>query len=251
MHLSRCTEGLAVDIRQILKKSDMVIGLRNDLRKIPGILRRRGSANVLRKYIQTHQVRKLQIGAGPIAIPGWLGTDLRAGDGVVFLDATKPFPFEDDTFDYIHSEHMIEHLTWHQGLAMLRECWRVLKPGGTIRVATPDLKVLVSLYGYRTNPLAERYMRWVTDLYLGGIQVYMPAFVINSAFYIWGHKFVYDEEVLEMTLRDAGFIDIRHYAPGESDDENLRGIEQHGRIGSGNEEMNAFQTMVFEGKCPA
>jgi predicted SAM-dependent methyltransferase len=53
--------------------------------------------------------------------------------------------FEDNTFDYIFSEHMIEHVDHDGAVAMLRECYRVLKPGGTICMATPDLAVIVGL----------------------------------------------------------------------------------------------------------
>jgi predicted SAM-dependent methyltransferase len=58
-------------------------------------------------------------------------------EGTVFLDATTPFPFDCGTFDYIYCEHMIEHISWQKGQTMLRECHRVLKPRGVMRIATP------------------------------------------------------------------------------------------------------------------
>lgn len=202
-------------------------------------------------YLATHKIRKLQLGAGDNAPDGWLSTDLAPmSDRVVQLDATKPFPLGDDTFDYVHCEHMIEHITWHEGLFMLRECRRVLKPGGLVRIATPDLEVMIGLYSRRKSRLNEKYIKWITDMSLDGVDVYRAAFVINSAFSNWGHKFLYDGELLELALRKAGFTNIRRLAVGESDDENLRGIESHGRLAD-NEEMVAFETMVFEGMCTA
>jgi len=146
---------------------------------------------------------------------------------------------------------MIEHITWFEGLNMLRECHRILKPGGIIRIATPDLRVFVNLYQSTKGSIGEKYMEWHTDQYLQGVPAYKPAFLINAIFIRWGHKFVYDGELLEMSMREAGFVEIKGYSPGESDDTNLRGIEIHGRIGNYREDMNQFETMVFEGKRPA
>jgi predicted SAM-dependent methyltransferase len=205
----------------------------------------------VRNYLASHEIRKLQLGAGANAPDGWLSTDIAPlTDSVVQLDATKPFPLDDDTFDYVHCEHMIEHITWQEGLFMLRECRRVLKPGGIVRIATPDLEVIIGLYRSRKNRLNERYIKWITDMSLDGVDVYKAAFVINGVFSNWGHKFLYDGELLELAMRKAGFTNIRRLAVGESDDENLRGIESHGRLAD-NEEMVAFETMVFEGMCTA
>jgi predicted SAM-dependent methyltransferase len=239
-----------MDIRKLLKSSEMILGLRNDLWKIQRLLQGRFSTNVLKKYIESHPVKKLQIGAGPIALPGWLGTDLWPTDTVASLDATKPFPIGDCTFDYIHTEHMIEHITWFEGLTMLRECWRILKPGGTIRIATPDLRVITGLYDYSEGSIAEKYIKTTTDQYLQGIPLYRAGFVINSAFYRWGHKFLYDDELLKIALQESGFVNLKRFIPGESDDYNLRGIEMHGRIGNNEQDLNKFETIVYEAKRP-
>ena len=57
----------------------------------------------------------------------------------IYLDVCRRFPFAAETFHYIFSEHLIEHLTLEEGEAFLRECFRCLKVGGRIRIATPDL----------------------------------------------------------------------------------------------------------------
>ena len=62
---------------------------------------------------------------------------------------------------------------------------------------------------------------------------------------IGGHQFIYDHSTLRVALEKTGFVDIMNRAPGQSDDEILRGVEFHGRI-IGNEELNAFETMVME-----
>ena len=212
------------------------------------------AARAIGNYLATHPVRKLHLGAGLRSMPGWLGTDIAPrSDAVVHLDATAPFPIADDTFDYVFSEHMIEHMSWHAGRAMLEECHRVLKPGGTVRVATPDLAVLLALYGkergQERDAAAERYLRWIVDRALPGIPAYRASFVINNAFRAWGHQFLYDDELLGEAMREAGFTNVRRCAYGESGDHNLRGVELHGR-NIGDEEIARFETMIFEADRP-
>ena len=202
-------------------------------------------------YIGSHPVRKLHLGAGSAGAAGWLCTDLSPqSDAVVPLDAAKPFPIADGTFDYVFSEHMIEHMPWQAGSRMLDECFRVLKPGGTIRIATPDCAVLLALYKEPRDEASQRYIRWITDKALPGVDVYSPVFVINNAFRNWGHQFLYDEPVLTLALTRAGFVNVRRCRYGESHDPNLSNIESHGR-NVGNEAMAAFETMVFEADRPA
>src|SRR5260221_172664 len=98
-------------------------------------------------YLETHPIHKLQLGAGSNVLDGWFNTDmLPVPPTIFFLDCTKRFPFADATFHYVFSEHHLEHLSYREGLSMLRECCRVLRPDGKIRIATPDLEVLLGLY---------------------------------------------------------------------------------------------------------
>ena len=113
--------------------------------------RRRGSGALDRRLIEDYLARggpaKLHIGCGENLLEGWLNSDLYPGsDRVLHFDATGRFPFADATFDYVFSEHMIEHVPYEGALSMLRECRRVLKPGGRARISTPDLRFLVGLY---------------------------------------------------------------------------------------------------------
>ena len=48
----------------------------------------------------------------------------------------EPFPFEDDTFDIVYHKSLIEHLYSPEHL--MRETYRVLKPGGRVIILTPD-----------------------------------------------------------------------------------------------------------------
>jgi predicted SAM-dependent methyltransferase len=200
------------------------------------------------RYLKSHTIRKLQLGAGSNALEGWLNTDKYAAHpGVTFLNAEHRFPFADNTFDYVFSEHLIEHLSYEQGLPMLRECFRVLKPAGKIRIATPDLETLAGLYAQQKTYLQQRYIHWIIDTFLPQADAYRESFVINNAFRNWGHRFLYDQATLECALASAGFADIVKQSVGESQDNVFRGIESHG-LAAGDEEMNRFETMVLEAR---
>lgn len=205
---------------------------------------------IIESYLKSHRIRKLQLGACRNVFKGWLNTDaLSVARGVIPLNVTKPFPVGDGTFDYIFSEHIIEHLAYDKGIFMLSECCRILKPGGRIRIATVDLEVLIGLYTHRKEESQRKYIKWIIDNHLPQVDAYRESFVINAIFKSWKHKFIYDRSTLQYALEKAGFVDVRPCKVQESDDENLRGIEHHGRA-CGNEEMNKFETFVLEAKRP-
>ena len=111
---------------------------------------------LIERYLSAHPVAKLHIGCGGNQLAGWLNTELCPRGDEVFLDATRPFPFDDHTFALIYSEHMIEHIPYGSAAHMVRECFRVLEPGGTIRLVTPNLAFLRSLLEGPPDPHRRR-----------------------------------------------------------------------------------------------
>jgi len=219
----------------------LINNLRADLhRAILTLTRRR----VISRYVATHATRKLHIGCGPNLLDGWLNTDI-SGRLAIRMNATRRFPFEDNTFDYVFSEHMIEHIEYPEALFMLEECHRVLKPGGRIRVATPDLETLLRLYCAEPTANQRHYIEWSTDKYLPEAEGYRAAYVINQHMRGLGHLFIFDEESLRTALEKTGFRDVVRWAPGESSDDALKRLERHGEA-IGNEAINRFETLVVE-----
>lgn len=202
------------------------------------------------QYCARQAVRKLQIGCGYRPIDGWFNTDLTPRkDQVAYLDVSERFPFADETFDFIHCEHMIEHLPYPVGAHMLQECARVVKPGGVIRLATPNLRTLIDLYADIKSDTQQRYLRFSADRYLPEIGIASDTFVINNFFRNFGHQFIYDPKTLTEALHRAGLTNVTPRAVGESDYEPLRGIEQHGQDIT--DEFNRLETFVLEASKPA
>ena len=90
---------------------------------------------------------KANIGCGHRFHKDWINLDALPADPTVRRFACgEPLPFESDSVDFVYSSHMIEHLRPQAGLEFLSECLRVLKPGGWIRLVTPDFENLLIEY---------------------------------------------------------------------------------------------------------
>lgn len=73
-------------------------------------------------------------------LPGWINADHSSSTkGVLKVNLLKPLPFKDESFDVVYHSQFIEHLTEEKAHYFLSECYRILRPGGVLRVVTPDL----------------------------------------------------------------------------------------------------------------
>jgi predicted SAM-dependent methyltransferase len=201
----------------------------------------------VRRYLATSAVPKLHIGAGKNLLSGWLNTNWYPNtNAAVFLDATKRFRLPSDSFDYAYSEHMIEHLTEPGGANMIREAFRVLKPGGKFRLSTPDINFLIRLMRSDLSDVEKQYIRWA-GVPTQGDEGPTALSVVNNFVRAWGHTFIYDEPTLAASMRAAGFIDITPFKVLESDDPELAGLENVGRMGEG---FLQLETMTLQGSKP-
>lgn len=143
---------------------------------------------------------KLHIGCGDHRLEGWRNVDIVAAPTVdVLADCVRGLPFRDGSAAFIHCEDLIEHLDAAGGAAFLRECFRVLRPGGVLRLLTPDLRALIEKVYLRRE---SRHLRWcAAQLRTSG-----PCEALNMHLRMNGeHRFVYDEEHLRRTLSETGF----------------------------------------------
>lgn len=202
------------------------------------------------EYLASVESPKLHLGAGPVLLPGWLNTDLEPSHpAIVRLDAAEPLPFADASLDRIFAEHLIEHLDYRPGLSFLRESRRVLRAGGIIRLATPDLRQISRLMLDDLDETQEAYVRLINGWFGQDPESTDPTFAVNSSFYGHGHRFLYTAEVLRASLEVAGFESIEFNQPLVSRHQDLVGLETHGRI-LGDERLNTYECMVLEATVP-
>jgi len=279
-------------LREFLKKSKFLVFAARSVRASMELWRETSSARnserrrqialaaeqeVIDRYLTQQKKRMLHVGAGTHPLPGWLNTDLEPMEsGIIHLDALQSFPFEDGVFDFVFSEHMIEHIPYKGGIGMFSECFRVLKSSGKIRIATPDVEQIVGLFARDKSEAQKDYLRWRSVENIGlyspnpsGLQKrrdewnispehfyeHFPdpsqdsvCFVVNNLFRSFGHQFLYDAKTLGGGMRSAGFTDIARCRPGESRHDDLRGLEAHNRLVG--DDMNSFETLVLEATRP-
>lgn len=89
----------------------------------------------------------VNLGCGSRFHPFWKNFDIEPIDGkVVASDLRKPIPLPGSCADVVYHSHLLEHLSKSEGSRLLADCYRILKPGGIIRIAVPDLEQLARLY---------------------------------------------------------------------------------------------------------
>ena len=194
----------------------------------------------LAEYCQNYSIKKIQVGCSINVLKNWFNVDIIPFyEGSFFMDATQQFPIPDNTFDYIFSEHMIEHIDYVQGWHMLKECYRILKPNGKIRIATPDLKKLVDLFNQNKSDQQKEYINSVMKTWRSEVDTNAEGYVVNLVFG-FDHKFIYDQSTLTFALQKAGFTDVKLMNPRESQFDEFLGVDVH--VG----DYIEFETLVME-----
>jgi SAM-dependent methyltransferase len=92
-------------------------------------------------------MRRLNWGSGMYAEPGWINSDLKDGPGIdISCDIVQGLPLETGSVDYAVSIHALPEIAYPDLVPVLGELRRVLKPGGVLRLALPDLEKGVQAY---------------------------------------------------------------------------------------------------------
>ena len=104
----------------------------------------------------------LACGSSYVDDPSWTNIDYSPhSKSVKKANLLKRLPFNSSTFDLVYSSHFVEHIPATLLPSFLAECYRVLKPGGYLRLVLPDLAILCNLYlEYcdHSNPLYSEFI---------------------------------------------------------------------------------------------
>lgn len=77
----------------------------------------------------------------------WVNLDFFPnGENIIKHNLLLGIPFENNSFDLVYHSHVLEHFSKDDGEKFIAECFRVLKPGGILRVAVPDLERIARIY---------------------------------------------------------------------------------------------------------
>ena len=216
-------------------------------------------------------VQRLNLGCGTSAAAGWVNVDgswaawlsrhptlrrglVRAGvvpaavedaswpKDVIVHDLRRSLPFHSESFDAVYASHVLEHLYLTDARRLLVECFRILRPGGVLRIVVPDLRDIVEEYAAArsseshggadasgTDPcerLNGRLMLRHEHPPRGPLHLRLYAFF--SDFH--SHKWVYDAPHLIAMFQQAGFeqAGLRGYL--ESAIEGIAHVERGDRV---------------------
>lgn len=194
--------------------------------KIEQLITRKKRRAISRKIdiiLSGHKTIKLNIGCGTDYKEGWINIDNNSDNNIERLDLNwdlhYSLPFKDGSVDYIFNEHFIEHLSVEEGQSAIKDMMRVLKPGGVLRMATPDLEVTIDKYINIPITKDETIKKFGLDF------IKTRAERINIGFRWWGHKWIYDWEELDRRVREAGFTKIKQCKLYKSKHKELNNLE--------------------------
>lgn len=140
---------------------------------------------------------KLHLGCGKRNFgDSWIHIDQAEFDHIKYKSVTL-LEFENSTVDLIYTAHMFEYFDREVGDKVLLEWFRVLKPGGILRIAVPDFGAMIDLYNTGEYKL---------DDFLGPLFGKMQQ--NDNVIY---HKTTYDFTSLQLLLEKCGFQNVHRY----------------------------------------
>jgi predicted SAM-dependent methyltransferase len=101
-------------------------------------------------------MKLLNLGCGDRFKDGWVNIDFDSNHkSIKKHNLLTGIPEADNSFDVVYHSHIIEHFTKEQAAKFISECYRVLKPGGVLRISTPDLEEIINNYLNYLNKAIE------------------------------------------------------------------------------------------------
>lgn len=173
-------------------------------------------------------MRKLEVGSGNRPLPGYEHLDINPGCPCIeYIADMDNIPVDDETFDEVKSVHVIEHQPWKNTLKTLKEWVRITKPGGTIHIATPNLRWITQSYIDAINGNNSELMNdankmnaeEIKAISIGGKVNYSlwANFKIMSGGGEWDQHFAcYDAYLLKALLLEAGCSRVDIFHDGDS-----------------------------------
>lgn len=106
-------------------------------------------------------MKLLNVGCGRRLHMDWVNLDVNPSSPEVHkYNVLEGIPFPGETFDVVYHSHVLEHVAKNKALTFMKECFRVLKPRGIIRVVVPDLEAITRLYLKALEKSLEADRQW-------------------------------------------------------------------------------------------
>lgn len=208
-------------------------------------------------------MKKINLGCGPVGKDDWINIDwgilaflhasplflkllmalrmlpveysVRWPGNLMLRDCRRKLPFKDSSVEYIYTSHFLEHLKRFEAEKVLSECRRVLNDGGVLRIAVPDLEIILKEY-------TERDRRFFIDSFHRDDKKAADGFALAdllsgvfypeanklpqtwlkkiASFFIRPHLWMYDSDSLTQLLKKSGFrhVEKKKFREGSAPD---------------------------------
>ncbi len=223
-------------VRQLLKKTvskpvyDAITGSAKNLLAEYKIAAKHRKGVRSASHYASQKDLKLNLGCGKETKQGWVNIDLRLDDKAepdLTLDLRRPLPFADQSCQIIYSEHLLEHVPYpDSAVQLVKECLRVLKPGGMFSCGVPDLEWATKCF---CETDGGEFAKWYWTVWDEGDVPNLfkePAEALNSLFRQNGeHQFLYDFPTMKKFLEHCGLENVHRREFDEKLDSEHRKLE--------------------------
>jgi SAM-dependent methyltransferase len=156
---------------------------------------------------------RLHLGCGPDIRDGWVNIDLtkpqkQATATYIQYDLRRGLPLAENTCQYIYSSHFFEHLVYRHGVALMKDCYHALQPGGIFRIALPHFGRLFEAYVQKDVAYFDLVdiFKWYPDVEPGTETILdWVRFGVYDVGGGAGHKCLYDPEKTIRLLKHLGY----------------------------------------------
>jgi SAM-dependent methyltransferase len=149
---------------------------------------------------------------------GWIGIDCKTAYPYGNKEGRKGFdvncnllnglPFQDNSVKRILVSHFLEHVTYNESLKLLKDCYRVLEPGGAVRIVVPDLDLFIDRF-IEEDEAFFRDEETAGGAWLGNLtDTFLMNFFSHPSYGNTCHKYAYNFGNLSFRLKQCGFKEI-------------------------------------------
>ncbi len=135
---------------------------------------------------------KIHLGSGEVNLQGWVNIDARKFKHTHLVsNGFQLDKFKDSSVSEVYFCHVLEHFSFKDSEELLNRIYKILEPGGVIRVSVPDIKKLIDIY------IEQKKIDTIKRAVMGG-QNYENDF----------HKSIYDYNELKRILEKNNFKNV-------------------------------------------
>jgi predicted SAM-dependent methyltransferase len=150
----------------------------------------------------------LNLGSGANPIPDFVNIEgFAQRNKDMWLDLRNGLPFPDKSVDGIFTCHVFEHFYMPELAPLVKDCYRVLKPGGVLRILVPSVEKALAAYANNDDSFFTPFPRAYKSM---GGKLY------NFLLCEGQHRIIFDFSLMDEMLRYAGFSEVRECAGTQS-----------------------------------